>query len=314
MGHRHVLILLLWLVLPGCPIAHPEPFDVSVFDVGTAIDVGRDAPADAGPPDARPDAPTPTDTGPLTGDRYAWVMTTADIPEVNADNEAPGFDLDGSPGTAITDRCDDAIDYTSPITGAADVDNQFSANVVGLLAGMLISGVAGAYEEAFADGDGLVAIVADGVDSLVSDPLVAVHAYGVTTESGRAPLLVAGRIAPGQRFAVSSDLGAGIGRISGGRLEGSLGRLPLSGVLVLPITDLQIGGAVSATALTNGEVGGRVTVGDLVALATSFGLGVDETVIRAVAQPDLAPNADGSVCAAISIGLTFEAVQAELVP
>jgi hypothetical protein len=312
-GWRFALFTV-WVVT-GCSMAHEGAPDAALdgrdaasdppaLDAGVRLDVRSDT--------GRTDAPL--DVGPLTGERWAWVLTTADVPEVNADNETPGFDLDGRPGTAATDRCDDAPDFTSPITGATDVDNQLSANLVGLFGGMLPRGVSGAYEDAFAAGEGLIGLVVDGVDSRLSDPLVVVHVYTVTTESGAPPALGGGRIAPGQRFVVSDDLGGSVGHISGGWLEATFDRLPLPGSFALSLRRVRIGGQFGPTARWTGEIGGTLTVTDVVELATAFGLGVDELTIRGVAQPDLSPSADGATCAEISAGLTYEAVEALIDP
>lgn len=291
--------------LPDVPIAADTGLDALV-----EADAGTDAPIAV---DGGADAPVRTDVGPLTGDRYAFVLSTADLPEVNGRDEAPGFDLDGLPGIGATDRCDDEIDYFSPVTGAPSIDNQFSANVAGLLAGMFVGGFRGEIERSFAAGDGLVGLVLEGVDSFAADPLIVVHAYQVTTVDGMPPALGAdGRITAGQSFRITADLGFREGSIAGGRIDGGFDGLPLPGALPVSIGALRLGAAVSATGLSAGEIGGHVTVADVLALASSLGLGVSEGVIRMLARPDLFPDPSGLVCDAISVGMDFEAVAATI--
>lgn len=262
-----------------------------------------------------------TDPGvdnPDDGMTVTYVVSTADVPEVNADNEAPGFDLDGAAGTAATDRCDDAIDYTSPVTGAANVDNQLSANVIGLVAGMLDMGVAGAIEEQIAAGSFLLMMEVVDVDSFTNDGSVSVRIILGRLPAGTTMAMVGadGRLTAGQTFESMTVLATiADAEISGGRIEVAADTLPISlavdGMnLTLTLRQARIAADISTGGLSRGEIGAQLSVADIVSLAMMFGLGVDEMTIRGVAQPDLDPNADGSVCNAISAGLTFEATTA----
>jgi hypothetical protein len=255
---------------------------------------------------------------PNDGDTVTFIVSTADVPEVNADDEAPGFDLDGAPGVAATDRCDDEFDYTSPITGAANVDNQLSANVIGLLGGMLDGGVTGAIEEQIAAGTFLLLMEVNDIDSYTNDGSVSVRLILGQLPAGTTMAMVGadGRLIPGQSFesmTVLADIdGAEIG---GGRFEVAADSLPLSlavdGMdLTLTLNEARIAANISETGLRDGEIGAQLAVSDLVNLANMFGLDIDEMTIRNIARPDLDPNADGSVCNAISAGLTFEATTA----
>jgi len=255
---------------------------------------------------------------PDDGDTVTYIVSTADVPEVNADDEAPGFDLDGAPGVAASDRCDDALDYTSPITGAANVDNQLSANVIGLLGGMLDGGVTGAIEEQIAAGTFLLLMEVNDIDSYTNDGSVNVRLILGQLPAGTTMAMVGadGRLTAGQTFESMTVLAEIDGaEIDGGRFEVAADTLPLSlavdGMdLTLTLNEARIAANISETGLSDGEIGAQLAVSDLVNLANMFGLGVDEMTIRGVAQPDLDPNADGSVCNAISAGLTFEATTA----
>lgn len=255
---------------------------------------------------------------PNDGETVTYIVSTADVPEVNAAEEAPGFDLDGLPGVAATDRCDDAVDYTSPITGAANVDNQLSANVIGLLGGMLKSGVTGAIEEQIAAGTFLLLMEVNDIDSYTNDGSVSVRLILGALPAGTTMAMVGadGRLTAGQTFTSMTVLAEIDGaEIDGGRFEVAADSLPLSlavdGMdLTLTLNEARIAANISETGLSDGEIGAQLAVSDLVNLANMFGLGVDEMTIRGVAQPDLDPNADGSVCNAISAGLTFEATTA----
>jgi hypothetical protein len=263
---------------------------------------------------------TSTTVDPPGGPTVIYVVNTADVPEVDAENRAPGFDLDGAPGAAATDRCDDAIDYTSPVTGAANVDNQLSANVIGLVAGMLMGGVPGAIEEQIAAGTFLLMMEVSDVDSFNNDSSVSVRLILGALPAGMTMAMVGadGRLTPGQSFTSMTVLATiPEAEINGGRIEIASDSLPLSldvmGMsLTLTLRQARIAADISATGLSRGEIGAQLSVADIVSLAMMFGLGVDEMTIRGVAQPDLMPNADGSVCDAISAGLTFEATTAML--
>jgi hypothetical protein len=261
---------------------------------------------------------TPGDTDRTDGMTVTYVVSTADVPEVSADNEAPGFDLDGAPGTAATDACNDAPDFTSPITGAANVDNQLSANVIGLLAGMLDMGVAGAIEEQIAAGSFLLMMEVVDIDAFTNDTNVDVRIILGQLPAGTTMAMVGadGRLTPGQTFEQMTVLATITGaEISGGRIEVAADSLPISlavdGMnLTLTLRQARIAADISMGGLARGEIGAQLSVTDIVTLAAMFGLGVDEMTIRGVAQPDLDPNADGSICNAISAGLTFEATTA----
>jgi hypothetical protein len=277
-----------------------------------------DAPAFDTPP-ATPDAPPVLLDGPLGGTTYAYIVSAGDVPEVTSDGFAVGFDLDGRISDGTGPDCIDALDFTSPISGDPGVDDQLASNLVPLFAGELPEGIAGAFRDAIASGQTLLVLEVNGVDGFVNDPLVSVHVFYAETESGALPMVDAsGQLVPGQSFRVADDLGTSAGAISGGRLRTTIPMLALrlafgGAPIAVPIVGLRYEADISATALTNGEAGGRVEVAPVVAVLVAAGLPVDEPLVRAVAQPDLDLDAAGE-CASISAGLTLEAVEAVVVP
>ena len=145
-GHRLKGSSTLWLAVaaslvllagPGCPSSHaPSGSEAGPRDAGS-----RDAPPDSSdvPVSLPPDVPG-------SPSRLVFVLAYADIPEITPDGLGVGLDLDGRVSDGTGAECTDDVDYTSPITGAPGVDNQFAAYVAGLLAGMLgPDGFAGSF-------------------------------------------------------------------------------------------------------------------------------------------------------------------------
>lgn len=262
------------------------------------------------------DPGTPVDD-PTDGARVTYIVSTADVPEVDSMDRAPGFDLDGAPGTGATDACTDEIDYTSPVTGATQVDNQLSANVISLVGDMLMDGVSGAIEEQIAAGSFLLMMEVTDIDDYTTDGSVSVRLILGALPAGTMMATVGadGRLTAGQTFTSMTVLATiADAEIRAGRIEVQADSLPLSlnvmdMDLTLTLRQARIAADISATGLSGGEIGAQLSVGDIVTLATMFGLGVSEDTIRMVARPDLDPDGSG-VCQAISAGLTFEATTA----
>jgi|GEM_PF-1524732 len=304
--------LLLVAALGGCP-------STPVTDAGTDAPSAPDVPSDPDAP-AASDAPLLTDAAPPTDTGRAatltFVIVAGDIPEVSATNEVPGIDLDGRPGLAATERCDDAFDWISPITGSSNVDNQYAANLAPLV-GSAVGTTAGAsLAEAYALGVGLVGIVVEGVDSTDFDLEVLVRLHSVALPLGATLALDgSGRVAPDQTFSILADLGTRPGAITGGRLVGggSSMTLPLFGG-EQTIDEPRFSATLSEAGLERGELGGSIAIASLVAEFGRLGTPVDEATIRSVAQPDLDPDPAGANCAGISLGMSFEAVPAVLEP
>ena len=172
--------------------------------------------------------PTEVVAEPIT---VTYVVNTADVPEPDAMDRLPGFDLDSANGTAATDRCDDALDFTSPITSAGGVDNQLGANVIGLLASMLPAGVAGSIEEQIAAGTFLLLMEVSDINSFNNDSSVNVTLFLGALPAGTTMAMVGGdgRLTAGQTFTSMTTLATVTGAaIVGGRLTVAADSLPLS--------------------------------------------------------------------------------------
>jgi hypothetical protein len=270
-----------------------------------------------------------------------YILSGGDIPEPTSDGFAVGFNLDGmvSDGTGA-DCVGMAPDFTSSISGADGVDNQL-AGVVGLLAGELPDGVAGALREQIALGTFLLVMEVTS-NGIRNDSSASVHLYlgqamngmcdnaammcpanslcpedaavgmempcGPTTDAG-------GIIEADQEFTMTMDIATVPATITNGHLLIELPSLPLTlvisgNMLELNLLNANVGADISDATLTNGEIGAEVTVQNILDVAAVAGFDITEELIRTVAGPDLMPSADGTTCNSISAGLSFEAVAA----
>ncbi len=247
-----------------------------------------------------------------------YVFSTMDTMELSADPAVTfGFDLDGVPDGREGLPCTTAPDFISVVTGQHGVDNQLGT-VLPIIGQMLPNGVNGAIQEDIQRGALLYIIEVTGIANFTNDPFVAVHGVMGRPLPGTPVVTDGAGLAPGQTFGILIDLGTVAGAITDARLSVSALQLPLSftanGVsLLMTIRDLVIGGHLSETGeLTQGEIGGSVSVEDAVVLGSTFFAGIDRATIEAIAMPDLDPDATGDHCASISAGLGFEAVSATL--
>ena len=249
---------------------------------------------------------------------HRYVVSALDIPDVTAEGVAVGFNLDAytddprTPAREDVDdgtgpECTDEQDFVSPITGEEGVDNQLSAYVIGLIAGMLGSGgVAGAMLEQIAAGRFLLVLDVTS-NGLVDDETVSVHLFlaappgpacdnatmvcpagsacpgaatvagpgmcGPTTGAAVAPATT-GRVVPGQAFVETTSLATVDATITDGRLEFAAPLIPVplvidTSLIVLPLREARVAGDLSpdGTSLTNGEIGARMQGSDLKALS-----------------------------------------------
>jgi len=83
--------------------------------------------------------------------------------------------------------------------------------------------------------------------------------------------------------------------------------------LDLMITQAQVRFDISETGLTNGAIGGVVTVDALVMAASAIMPGIEDTV-RSVVESvaDVDPSSDPAICGALSLGLAFTGVDATI--
>ena len=126
--------------------------------------------------------PGGTDSGTPMGDMgttmppetHTYVIGMIDTQTDNVD-DAYGFNLDGMDG-GPAGTCQDIMDYTSPVTGAAGVDNQLSylaPTLDGLLGG---DGVNGAIRDQIQAGSVLLMLEVSDINSFNNDSAIRVHA------------------------------------------------------------------------------------------------------------------------------------------
>jgi hypothetical protein len=307
-------------VLPDSGMPPLDAF--SPVDAPEANDalVAGDAPA---LPDAvvvRPDAFVSVDATAPTMPTYTYVVSVVAADRV-VSGAVAGINVDGidsGRGSRVGTCQERHPDYVSSITALPGVDNQLSGSLLSALesGGLDINRN---LANGIAMGEFLLLITVDGIDDFVDDPEVTVTFALGETASGGAPTTSGGLLAPGQRFRVSTPLGAGMGHIAGNRLEANVAAIPLPLVIgdpasVTDLADAQITARITADRLFDGEGGGGVSVEDLIAFAESNGQGALARSLLPMFA-DLEPSAtDPLDCASISAGFRLEAVSAMIVP
>lgn len=253
---------------------------------------------------------------PSQGEIVTYVLATVDLPAPDLRGRTVGFDLDGAPGTGMGTRCDDALDFTSPVTAAPDVDNQLAARPSALIHATELSRF---VESQIATGALLVVLEVGDIDSYDDDPGVTVRLMTATLPGDTTMAMVGadGRLTPGQTFVAGTTIATfPEAAIVDSRLELSFERLPLSlflgpGASALTLEGARLSAEVRPTGLVHGELGGAIPVDDLVAFSEALGSPMTEAEVRAALLPDLDPSADGATlgsrsCGAISAGFSFE--------
>jgi hypothetical protein len=253
------------------------------------------------------------------GESRTYAVSTLDVEEDNASDTVFGFDLDASVGGIDGQACTDAMDYVSSVTGAPGVDNQFGTVLAPALSMMLDDrGVSGAFQDAIQDGTLLIILEVSRINGYQDDASVDVHAVLGQVPMGETLTLEGPGLAPGQRFVTMMELGMVPGEITAGRLRASLASLPLPVHLMdTPITvslhDVVIGARITeAGGLTEGEIGGAITVESIVELAQIFTPGVGRALVESFSSPDLEPDDTGDSCDSVSAGMGFIGVEAML--
>lgn len=257
-----------------------------------------------------------TDVGGDFGQSESYVVSTIRIGDTGANGtDAFGLDLDGQIG-GPPGRCTDQPDFRSPISGATGVDNQM-VNLFLLIATM------GTDEDselriALSSGALLLGIRVVDINSFAEDSSVDVHLALLDVASGEMlPIDASGAIAPGGHYVVREELGTFRGMITNGNLEVSTSAAPrllplLGSTPSLRVSRLTLRAHITATGLTSGELGGDVSVDDIVQTLTAAGLPVDRTTIEGVVPPDLDPDASGFSCGGLSTGASITAVLGEI--
>lgn len=259
------------------------------------------------------------------GETRTYLLSAADVPAVDMSaGTAVGFNLDGMVTAGGGESCVDAApDFTSP-EGEAGVDNQFAAVLLPALSELAdIDDVGALIAEQIADGSLLLMIQIDDDDDDRGGAGEPVDSVQVSLYLGELPtgatVMVdgSGRPTAGQDFDRGMSLGTTVtGTIEDGRLRLEADTLPLSfdidgTIATLTLSEVRMEGNITADTITNGVIGAQITVASIVELGELIMPGVvTEELVRGFADPDLAPNADGSICDAISAGLTFASVGA----
>jgi hypothetical protein len=246
-----------------------------------------------------------------------YVVSTIETTPPADSTLAFGFDLDSMNGGRASFPCTAAPDFTSVVSGDTAVDNQFGS-IVPTFDMMLPGGFDGAIQQEIQSGALLYVVEVTRISGFVDDPAVLVHvALGRAAAGGTIVTSGAG-LAPGQVLEEMIDLGTVAGTITRGRLRATIAMLPLSfrvsGTLItLTLRSVAIGGHFDASGvLSGGEIGGTISVEDVLRFALAFVAGVDRATIEALAMPDMSPDATGDHCAGISAGFGFEPVSATL--
>lgn len=244
----------------------------------------------------------------------SWVITSLSLPPLDAEGNAPGLDLDGQSSTGGR-WCDGVPDRLSTLTGAS-VDNALAAALDAWPSPDFDRWIAG---EIAAGRFVLVVERTEWGDRRVKGPGPWRRMRVVLARSPSPPLLdAAGRLAPDQTFDEVMELAV----LEGLADEPRWHVVASLDTLELPIARGDRRATVSLhdvhlelfTDLGWGQLGAHVTVDQLLAAHAALGAPIDEATLRSRVTPDLAPNVDGSVCGAISLGMALEAVPAVLAP
>lgn len=218
------------------------------------------------------------------------------------------FDLDGRVSTGSTMACDDTEDATSR-GGVPGIDHHLGG--ICSLEPTLEERLAFVLEQ-IASGEYLLLIEVSDIDSFSDDASVGVRMFLGRAEG--AVLTEDGTAVPGQTFAPRGDELANVdGAITEGTLTFESPSFPVTFTgtarpLTFTLLDARVRAHITDGMLAEGEVGGHVTVAELVAFGEK---GVTEEAIREIRLADLDPDPeDDTVCRAISAGFAFEAVHA----
>lgn len=255
-----------------------------------------------------------------------YVVSTIRIPNVMGSGSsatAAGFNLDG--------RNDDGSDTSSCVgltpdylssndSGETGVDNALASLVPTIE--MLLSG--STLDETLAgqiaDGSLLLIMQVQDIDTYTgNDPDVTVQLFLGTVPGGGAPMLAGATLAPGQTFEGMALGSAVSGEIVNGRMQVEASLLPLmidTGdiALALNIRQAQVRATLTPTAMNNGAIGGSLRVVEIADAAEMIMPGLRDTVLSVLGGvADMEPqSADPSTCDALSTGILFTAVDAEL--
>ncbi len=305
-----------------------------------AIGCGGPGGTDSGPGPATDTGPSTEDAGrgPLSGERYYYVVSMADIARPEG-TESVGFDVDGlqSDGDATTTadhEClgadgREGLDFTSP-DGDPGIDHALAELLpaidpfVDVMSTPEVETLESALQRTINFGYFLL-IVEVVADSLTADDAVTVNFYiGAPPAEALGPELTGDRLTAGQRLDFNIGLMGGndplatvVGTIEDGRLVAGPGEFRLSLATDMPLSfrmlDTQIQADITPTSLSGGVLGGKLVVSELITSLRSSGVtqlvnvaDLAETVLPNMA--DAPPALGGGDCSAITGAAIFEAV------
>ena len=262
------------------------------------------------------DPPMPLNCG-GTDERCLFVASTLSIGvEDPATGTVPGFDIDGR----ISDNTDElgcfVEDWTSP-DGVMGIDNQL-ASLAPTLESALGEDLQETIDGALADGSIIILMDLMGVESTTDDSVTMDLSLG-SVPGGGTPMVDGSALAAGQSFAIDMTYVTGaMGSINSGVLDIQIDTLPLSipfddeTTIDLTIRDARVQATVTEEpALAGGLIGGSLNVDELIMTVQEVAPDFDEGLIRSVLEDvaDLVPDGDG-ICQNVSVGITFEGVEA----
>lgn len=259
---------------------------------------------------------------PGDGMTRVYVVSQVTVPanEMGATARAAGFNLDDTvstgDGATCVDLTPDFISLTDP--GETGVDNALG-DLVTTIEDIADIDLDETLATQIAEGSLLLLMEVTDIDSFSNDSSVSLRLYLGSVPGGGAPELAGAALAPGQTFD-GEALGTAVqGRITGGRLRAETPSLTIAIntsdlAFDLVISDAVVGASITDTALANGAIGGALTLADLRTIVAEVAPGNEGAVDSIVAGfADLRPSAaDPETCEALSVGLLFSAVEAEL--
>lgn len=263
-----------------------------------------------------------------------WVVSVVGLPEAMGD-QAAGFNLDNiDSGEGSDGTCEE---FAQDFRGLNDpahvgVDNALQGLVGTIETAALDAEDCGGstdgcldrtLQEQITAGSLLLIMEVSGINDYQFDDAVMLQLALAEVPGGGMPEVGGdGRLTAGQTFASMQSVGAPVsGDIFRGRLRAQTNGLTINisaGGFMLPlvISDAQVRFdiATDGSSLSNGQIGGSILGSDIVAAIMEIDPSLVETAQGLISTlADIGPSAgDAQTCEAVSVGLTFSAVQATL--
>ena len=249
------------------------------------------------------------------------MASTLSIGVVNPDDgTVPGFNIDGMVSTVDDEAGCFIEDFTSP-DGEMGIDNQL-ATLAPTLEAALSTNLQETIDGAIADGDIIILMTVNDLDTVDDDSVTLDLALGAVPEGGTIELdgtaLAAGQtFDPGTTYVTAAPA-----NVEDGVLTVTVSELPLAipidatTTAMLTIRDASVRATVAgdpSPALNDGLIGGSLNIEELIATVQEIEPSLPPDTIRGVLEPvaDLVPDADG-ICQNVSVGITFRGVEANV--